>query len=213
MITYPGIIQGSEEWDNLRRPRATASNAKKIITAAKGLLSTSAKDYAIALAAQSFYDSDPNPPPRFIGNAHTDNGNEREPLAREAFSALTGLAVETLGFCTTDDGLFGCSPDMVISGAERGGEIKCPMLETHCGYLLAGVLPDDYRPQVHFSLAVTGWQSWDFVSFFPDLPLLHVEVRRDAYTDAVLRAMDDFRILYAEAKREMLKKFSGGKAA
>lgn len=127
-------------------------------------------------------------------------GNLLEPLAREAYEARTGYSVSTVGMCIHNSGGFGCSPDGLIApkfpavaeGAEeweRGTEIKCPIPETHAKYLLAGTLPDEYRPQVHHSLAVTGLQRWDFFSFCPGLPSLLVTVERDDYTERFLEGL------------------------
>lgn len=207
MIPYPHIVQNSEEWETLRRVRPTASNASRIITAVKGDLSKSARDYAVKLATQSLFDSDPDPV-KWTGNANTDNGNEREQEAREAYTALTGFAVEPLGFATTLDSFVGCSPDGMVrrpNGSYRHGlEIKCPTSAVHVDYLLEGVLPDEYKQQVHCSMYVTGLPEWHFFSYFPTLAPFHLIVYRDAYTDKLGAAMDEFRILYCKVKAEVL---------
>jgi len=209
MIEYPEIIQGSEAWEALRRIRPTASNADKIITAVKGDLSKSARDYAVKLATQSLFDSDPDPV-KWTGNANTDIGNEREQEAREAYRRLTGYLVETLGFCTTSvpDTFVGCSPDGIVRGPDggyiHGLEIKCPTSAVHVDYLLQGVLPPEYKQQVHCSMYVTGLDRWDFFSYFPTLKPFHLVVRRDTYTDKLGAAMDEFRILYVKVKAEVL---------
>ena len=207
MITYPDIIQGSENWEALRRIRPTASNASKIITAVKGDLSASSRKYAIELATQCLFSSNPDPV-KWIGNAYTDNGNEREEEAREAYAKLTGRTVERLGFCTTHDGFIGCSPDGMVRGNEGnyhyGLEIKCPMSTTHIEYLLGGELPPEYKQQVHCSMYVTGLDRWDFFSYFPTLAPLHLTIYRDKYTEKLGQAMDEFRIIYTEVKAMVL---------
>ena len=206
MITYPHVIQNSVAWEELRRLRPTASNASKIITAVKGDLSASARKYAIELATQSLFDSAPDPA-KWTGNAHTDNGHDREQEAREAYTSLTGFAVETLGFCTTDDSFVGCSPDGMVRGPDgylHGLEIKCPTSAVHVDYLLAGTLPDEYKQQVHCSMYVTGLDQWSFFSYFPTLAPFHLTIYRDAYTAKLGAAMDEFRILYCKVKAEVL---------
>lgn len=84
-------------------------------------------------------------------------------------------------FCTTDDGLAGCTPDGLI-GEDIGLEIKCPEPHSHVGYLLNGGVPDQYAPQVAFSLYVTGRKEWKFVSFRKGFPALLVTVERDEET-------------------------------
>lgn len=132
-------------------------------------------------------------------NAAVQRGIALEDLARETYEKRTGHAVIGVGLCLHDSGGFGCSPDglaMIDLGANGGGEcphhgieIKCPIPETHAKYLLAGTLPDEYRPQVHCSLAVTGLDRWDFMSFCPGLPSLLITVERDAYTERMLAGL------------------------
>ena len=210
MITYPDIIQGSEAWEALRRIRPTASRFDEIITAKTGAMSTSAKAYAGELVLQSQFKFDPDPPQKFTGNANTDNGHEREEHARAAFAKKIGLPVVQMGFCTTDDHFVGCSPDGLLKNIcgeyIAGLEIKCPITSTHAEYVLDGVLPAKYVQQVHGSMYVTGLRKWHFVSYFPTLPIFHIIVEWDAYTDKLAKAMDDFRILYNEVRAELLPK-------
>ena len=124
-------------------------------------------------------------------NAAVQRGIALEDLARETYENRSGYAVESVGLCLHDSGGFGCSPDGLVWLDEwsHGIEIKCPIPETHAKYLLAGTLPDEYRPQVHCSLAVTGLDRWDFMSFCPGLPSLLITVERDAYTERMLAGL------------------------
>lgn len=131
-------------------------------------------------------------------NAAVQRGIALEDLARETYERRTGHNVTSVGLCLHDSGGFGCSPDGLVipegkgtrSQAEGHGlEIKCPIPETHAKYLLAGTLPDEYRPQIHCSLAVTGLDRWDFMSFCPGLPSLILTVERDDYTERMLAGL------------------------
>jgi len=129
-------------------------------------------------------------------------GTELEPIAREAFQAETGYDVSKIGLCVADDNICACSPDgLIVRGQafDGGLEIKCPLKETHVAYCLAGELPPEYKPQVHWSLAVTGLKIWHFWSFHPHYKPLHVIVERDEYTAKVERAMREFVAMYREA--------------
>jgi hypothetical protein len=58
-------------------------------------------------------------------------------------------------------------------------EVKCPNTSTHLEYLLGGVVPADYEPQMLTAMACTGRKWCDFVSFDPRLPEhLQLFVRR-----------------------------------
>lgn len=95
------------------------------------------------------------------------------------FLAFTqGLDLRKVGFCTTDDGRVGCSPDF-LAGEDGGGEIKCPQPTAHIRYLLENKVPEQYLAQVHGSLYVTGKKFWVFMSYSRNFPALIVRVERD----------------------------------
>jgi len=135
---------------------------------------------------------------------------EFEPEAREAFIKHTGLSVVEVGFVTRDDTIVGCSPDFLIVDAQgnyiAGGEMKCPIPATHVGYVLDGKLPDDYKQQVHGGMAVTGLNQWHFWSYFPGMQPFHLVVHRDEYTEKLSRSLDEFVILYQQAREKVIPK-------
>lgn len=91
----------------------------------------------------------------------------------------TGRKVTRIGFITTDDGRFGCSPDGLIEGDECGIEIKCPAPHTHVKYLSEGVVPKEYCAQVQGGMFATGFSKWVFLSYCRGFPPLILEVFRD----------------------------------
>jgi putative phage-type endonuclease len=126
---------------------------------------------------------------QFEYNIPVQRGNALEPEARRYYESRTGYKVREVGFVTHDDGGFGASPDGLIpymDGFRHGLEIKCPMPEKHLAYLLEGTLPEEYKFQVHGSMAVTGLDRWDFLSYCPGEASLLIEVRRDAFTEQLL---------------------------
>lgn len=208
MKIHKGFAQGSEEWFALRRGRVTASNFSRIITPAKAAYSAQAKSYMRDLLVECFCPDYA----KFIGNKWTERGTEMEPEARLAFEAHTGLKTEQVAFVTADHWghVVGCSPDSLIIGKDgeyvAGLEIKCPSPFTHAEYIEAGVLPDQYKAQVHGSMAVTGLDSWHFFSYFPGLQPLHLIVTRDDYTDKLTAALDQFVIEYGDYRERMTPK-------
>lgn len=121
-----------------------------------------------------------------------ERGNVMEPVAVNAYLQRVAGDVWHVGFILHDCGKFGCSPDGMIYNAgalSHGLEIKCPEGKTHLRYLREGVLPDEYRCQVHASMAVTGFNRWDFFSFHPNLPPLLLTVERDDFTDQLERGL------------------------
>lgn len=141
-----------------------------------------------------------------------DQGNIVEKIALPFWSAVHGQEVRRVGFITTDDDKCGCSPDAILDNGE-GLEVKAPQNPNHLKYLLGGVLPPSYAPQVQFSLWVTKFKAWNFMSFSVHLPPLIVRVEPDpaafaafdAATSAFIRELDA-----AEAKiRKLMQPQTG----
>jgi len=203
MKVFTDVIQGSDSWIQLRKGRPTASRFSDIITAAKGELSKSSKGYIRELIGECFC-------PDFQywgGNKFTERGTLLEPDARAQFTELTGKEVRQVGFVLADDGICGCSPDGLIVDAAgefcAGVEIKCPSPNTHIEYVANGVLPDDYKQQVHGSMAVTGLTEWSFFSYFPNMRPFHVLVGWDDYTEKLKESLAVFVSDY-KATRDIL---------
>lgn len=203
MIVHEHLRQGSEEWLDIRKGRATASEAKSILTPT-GKESDSRLKYMRKLARECACDN----PLEWFGNKYTEWGNEHEQEARELFEDKTGLMVHTVGFCTREDGIIGFSPDGLIMDSDgawkQGLEIKCPAPDTHVEYLLEGELPAEYKLQVHWSLAASGLQAWYFMSYFPGLNPFIIRVETDEFTQKVKDAQDDFIIDYAPERERVL---------
>lgn len=198
------FAQYTPEWDAIRRGIATASGASKIITPAKGELSKSMVDYAYELIADT-YDPMYGYREDYV-SAAMKNGIVMEPEARRWYEFEADCDVEQVGFCLTDDHRFGCSPDGLVG--ECGGlELKTPLLKTHARYLAENEMPNEYKPQVHWSLIVTGREWWDFMSYAPGLPPFRCRVVPDEYTDKLRVAMEAFWTQFQEIKQKVEAKF------
>lgn len=165
--------QGSPEWHALRLGIPTASNFGRILTPT-GRPSASADAYMHELIAE-----------RMLGVALSaesvdfmERGKALEAEAVAWFELQTGADTEAVGFCTTDDGRIGCSPDRLVDSV-AGLEVKCPSPAVHVGYLLDGGISDKYRPQVQGGLWITGRKSWWTLSYHPDMPPAMVRVAAD----------------------------------
>lgn len=114
------------------------------------------------------------------GTAAMENGSLLEKVALPWYEFANNVTVKRVGFIAADDGKVGCSPDGLIEGRECGMEIKCPQADRHLKYLLGGGgVPPEYNVQVQFSMYVTGYPEWVFVSYHPHLPPLVVHVLRN----------------------------------
>ena len=182
-------IQGSPAWHKLRRGIPTASEFSRIITPAKAEYAKGADSYAAELIAESvgWYRS-------FQGSPDTERGHYLEKEAKRWFRLRYGKQAEDVGFCLSDCGRYGCSPDGMIGAVPL--EVKCPDTHTFIKWRIAGGLPDDHKAQVHGEMFVTGADRAIFLAYTdnPYLENIMLEVERDAFTEklgeCVLRFCD-----------------------
>lgn len=193
MSQYPDAIlidvdQRTPEWFDARRGRLTASNmgawlVKNDKTSQKARRTAA----AMILAERAGF---PDPPVK--ENDDIRRGIEWEPQAIQEFSRLTGLLVDPIGFAQSKHGLFGASPDGLILSTGEGIEVKCPRASKLIQYHQAGELPDEYRDQVHGTMAVLGCKAYHFFAYHEGLPSFHVRVERDTYTNEMLEGLKSF---------------------
>lgn len=97
-------------------------------------------------------------------------GLEQEPYAKEAFEVATGSLLIPCGFVDHPEiADFGATPDSLLD-RDALVEFKCPQTTTHIAWKLAGVVPEQHRPQILAQLACTGRTRAAFVSFDPRVP-------------------------------------------
>lgn len=155
--------QGTEEWLAARCGIPTATGISNIVTPT-GKKSGSYLPYLAELIAESIEGLKEN-----YKSEDMARGNELEPFARAAYEFETGNAVIQVGgvYLNADKDLM-ISPDGLIPNLRKGLEIKCPQIKTHIKYLLQGGVPQEYLIQVQSALWVTGYETWDFVSYCPE---------------------------------------------
>ena len=207
--------QYSPEWWAARAGVPTASNADRILTAT-GKPSASADAYIAELVDEVVRPiperSQDEQAGTFSGNRHTERGHELEPKAAAWHHLVTGLHSRPVGLVLRDSRDAACSPDRLIG--DRGGlEIKAPEGKKHALWMIQGELPAEHRQQVHFSLAVTGLDFWDFVSFCPGYKPFRVRITPDDYTEKMAEAIDDFVIRLGTAKAQFIDYINEQKVA
>jgi putative phage-type endonuclease len=211
-IPFAGMVdltiqQGTLEWRQLRLGKVTASRVADVMSKIKTGESAGRKNYKMDLVVERLT----NTPTSSFTNAAMAWGTETEPLARMAYEAFTGTFVETVAFIQHPSiEWFGCSPDGLVDDGLI--EIKCPNTATHIDYLLAGVPPAKYVPQMQTQMACTGAKWCDFVSFDPRLPtelqLLVVRLNRDdSYIQEieveVKQFLNEVQQVYTQLKERM----------
>lgn len=172
-LRYP---QGSREWHLARLYTPTASEAEHLITAKRWEITSGAAriKYAHTLITQRALGF---PLEGWLSPAML-HGRDWEPKARARYELEHGVEVEECGFCLTDDGTFGASPDAFV-GEDGSLEIKCPENPAvHMGAVLNhDGFKDAHWVQVQSQLYVTGRAWTDLVSYFPaNLPMVCLRI-------------------------------------
>jgi hypothetical protein len=201
MIPLWDIEQGSDEWFKEKAGKPGASSFDKIITT-KGEPSKTRQDYIFQLAAE-----------RIVGrevdgytNAAMQRGIEQEPEGRALFEFITGLELKQVGLVYMNETRrVLCSPDGLLPDA--GFEQKNPTAKTQAKYLFSGKLPTEYFQQVQGSMWVCGFEIYWFMSNYPGMPPLLLEVKRDDKWIAKLEtAMSEFLDELDNVHQQILKK-------
>jgi len=204
------VDQRTPEWFTARRGRLTASNFGAWLTK-NDKTSQKARRTAAGLILAEL---NKLPDPKVFVNADIQRGIDQEAEAIQEFSRLTGLLVDPIGFAQSKHGLFGCSPDGLILSTGEGLEVKSPRASKLFQYHQSEELPDEYRDQVHGSMAVTGAKAWHFFAYHRGttdedepksviLPSFHIRVERSTYTDEMLEGLKSFSNYLTTVSRMM----------
>jgi putative phage-type endonuclease len=180
--------QRSPEWFEARKGYLTASQFGDWLTKA-GKVADKAR---LTAASKCLAEMTGNPDPPPFETDDMRRGTALEPEARQMFMLATGLIADEIGFCRSVHGYFGCSPDGLILKNGEGLEIKCPRASKLIQYIEANELPEEYKAQVHGSMAVTGAKAWHFFAYYPGYPYFHLRVERDTYTSAMLEGLKSY---------------------
>jgi hypothetical protein len=185
--------QGTPQWAALRLGIPTASEFDSLVTPDfKRRTGEGPKTYLYRKACERLLGF----APEGGGTWAMEQGVIGEVEALPYYEFTYGVKIDRVGFCTTDDGRIGCSPDGLI-GTDGGIEVKTPQPHTHLKYLMDGGVPRDYLAQVHGALLVTGRKWWIFMSYSRQFAPLVVKVERNEGIIAALRGalcdfLDDF---------------------
>lgn len=183
MIQIFNCDQGTPEWFAARAGIPTASEFSTVMAKGKeGGASVTRARYMRKLAGEIITGE---PAPEGYTNAHMERGKVMEDDARRLYAFMTNGEIERVGFIR--NGTKGGSPDSLI-GPDGGLEIKTAIPEVQIERLLRGTLPPEHKAQVQGNMWVAERAWWDFVSYWPRLPLFTVRVARD---DIYIKQMSD----------------------
>lgn len=187
---YDHIVQGTDEWHDLRRGVLTASTVGKLLTptlkvadndTSRGIVTTLAAERITGWTEDTPMTSD------------MWRGVESEPFAREVYSKHYGDVTE-VGFMvrSEDDWTLGYSPDGLV-GEDGLIEIKAPRAKTHVRTILADEVPGYYMAQCQAGLLVSGREWIDFVSYVGGMPMFVKRVTPEPiWFDAITAACIQF---------------------
>jgi YqaJ-like viral recombinase domain len=181
--------QGSADWYAIRHGIPTASQFHKILTPT-GKLSTQARPYMFRLIAERLLNETMDDQLRI---EWVERGKIEQPHAAAQFEVVQETKLDWVGFVTTTDGRWGCSPDALVDGRNEAVEVKCPAPWTLLGYHLDG-LGADYKPQVQGQMLVGEFECVHFYAWHPRMPPFHQVTLPDP--------------LYQQSLRDALERFS-----
>lgn len=191
--------QNSPAWYAARIGRATASNFHRIISPT-GEKSRQWEVYAHEILAEEIVGHSIEG----YQSADMAEGNRREEESVSYYELIKKIDTQRVGFITTDDGSFGCSPDRLV-GDDGMLEMKNPKHGTFVGYLLGLNGPKDYWPQIQGGLLISERKWTDFMPYFPEMPELIIRVERDEpYIASMYTMLSDFNNKLAKKRQQLI---------
>lgn len=184
MIIETGFNQGDPLWHKARMQSVGGTGTSKIITT-KGVRSKSRKDYLLEKASQ-----------RITGKSkplfetyEMRWGDFYEPKARSLFEFVMEIELSQCAMIFADGKKDShISPDGINLDKEIGFETKCPQLKEFEATVDGNKLPTKHILQIQSSLALTGWEKWYFMSYFPGLKSFIIPVSRDEELIKIIKA-------------------------
>jgi hypothetical protein len=196
MEIFTDLEQGSSEWFACRAGIPTASKFATVMAKGEG---KTRYEYMRKLAGEILTGE----PSEQFSNVHTDRGNEMEDEARETYAFINDADIQRVGFIR--NGNKGASPDSLV-GANGGLEIKTALPHIQIDRLERDRLPPEHKAQVYGNIWLAEREWWDFVSYWPRLPVLTVRVHRDeeyikTLSDEIDRFNDELAALVDRIRR------------
>jgi len=157
--------QRTEAWFADRLGKVTASRVADVIAKTKSGYSATRANYMAQLICERLTGKQAES----YTNSDMERGVELEPIARAMYEMHTDSTVSEVGFISHPKiDMTGASPDGLVDDGLI--EIKCTRSGSHLEYVLAGVVPEKYKPQMAWQCLCTERTWCDFVSYNQDFP-------------------------------------------
>jgi hypothetical protein len=203
LTEYPEVIQGTPEWDDLRRGMVTASVVGQLITPStlKVASNPTSRGLTALLVAERITGwTDPT-----YVSEDMERGWEDEPRALAAYAEAKGVEVQEMGFMVLEGswGRLGYSPDGLVSDTGLT-EVKSRRAKKQLATILADEVPAENIAQIQAGLLVSGREWCDYISYAAGMPLYTKRVYPDhAWHKAIQAAVQAFE----EAAAAMTEKY------
>ncbi|MBX4870618.1 exonuclease [Rhizobium bangladeshense] len=196
MMEVFDIDQGDDAWFQARLGLPTASKFSTVMAKGDG---KTRSEYMRRLAGEIITGE----PSETYQNAHMERGKVMEDEAREKYAFVEIADIRRVGFIK--NGRKGASPDSLV-GNNGGLEIKTAAPHIQIDRIERDRLPPEHKAQVQGNLWLSEREWWDFVSYWPKLPMLIVRVPRDEdyikiMADEVDRFNDELAALVDRVRR------------
>ena len=175
-LTFHKFEQRSKEWREIRLGRVGGSEAIGLTTAAR--MKTIIPLKMAEIETQEDQGDD------FTSEAMKE-GILNEPIVKAEYEKRHFVSVDDYGYITNSDfHLLGISPDGMV-GSNGAIEIKCPQPKAHIEFIIEGLIPSKYRPQVsHLFFVVPDLEWVDFISYNEKVtrkPYFEIRVTREGW--------------------------------
>lgn len=165
--------QNSPEWYEARRGIPTASEFASIMSKGRGSAESKMRRTYMNKLAAEILTGDLT---EHVSTLDMERGKVMEAEARKLYSFMMDCEPQQVGFLRNEQA--GASPDSLID-RNAGLEIKTKTPHLQIEVLRCDELPDEHKAQVYGSLWVSEREYWDFVSYWPTLPIFIKRVYRD----------------------------------
>lgn len=166
---FDNIEQGTDAWLQCRLGIPTASKFATVMAKGEG---KTRSEYMRKLAGEILTGQ----PMASYRNEQMERGNVMEDEARETYAFIYDTDIRRVGFIRNE--MRGASPDSLV-GENGGLEIKTAEAHIQIDRLERDRVPPEHVAQVQGNLWVAEREWWDFVSYWPGLPILRKRVYRD----------------------------------
>ena len=188
---YHDLIQGSQEWRDLRTGIITASQVKLILSKKLAKVNNEkSRAHVYEIAAQ-----------REMQNVEEtfdtwamQRGKIEEIYAKDLYSKHYDK-IRDCGFITNDKlgFMMGCSPDALMIGKKEGLEVKSRNQKLQMEVICKDEVPEEDMLQVQSNLFVSGYDVWTYLSYSNGMPMYVKRVLPDPdYFKAIEETALDF---------------------